>query len=408
VNGDTHQSFESPLEAVLSEAPSEQPPADLKQRCLQAIHDAEAARAPRRPAVWPIVWKSATGLAAAFAVLVAAVALLPPKKAMMSPDEARPTARPMAKDQMQTALAQGEEESEARMETDVEHTGDARSGDAFRLAKAGPTGGGMMGGTGMSGPAAAPIPSADNRVDAAEAADSIYAPITRKVDSLGDAGPADRPWRDESGERQKVTRKDMRVAVDDIEDAHERAASIITQVDGYVDTEDMEINERGEGQAVLTARVPVDALDGVIAQLRELGKVLELRGESEDRTNEYYSRGQSIRELAEREMQLVAKYEAETNRSRKQQLLWEIQSLRQQIRAQKAPLKALSSETHFAFLTLTLTQAEGPRQFLHRLAGSVPTAAAWLAISAIFWVPVLLVVVFIWRRATARQGNGNG
>jgi hypothetical protein len=293
------------------------------------------------------------------------------------------------------------------MRADVEYMEDARSGDAFRMAKAGPTGGGTMVG-GAPAPSGAARRARDGVV-AGEAINSIYAPVDRKVDSIADAAaPSDRPWRDESGERQKVTRKEMRVAVDDIEDAHERAASIITKVDGYVDTEDMEINERGEGQAVLTARVPVDALDGVIAQLRELGKVLELRGESEDRTNEYYSRGQSIRELAEREMQLVAQYEAETNRSRKQQLLWEIQSLRQQIRAQKAPLKALSSETHFAFLTLTLTQAEGPRQFLHRLAGSVPTAAAWLAISAIFWVPVLLVVVFIWRRATARQGNGNG
>ncbi|MBM3477098.1 MAG: DUF4349 domain-containing protein, partial [Armatimonadetes bacterium] len=233
------------------------------------------------------------------------------------------------------------------------------------------------------------------------ARDELYAPVTAKVDYLNDTN-GDRPWRDDSGERQKITRKEMKVAVEDIEDTHERAASIITRAKGYVDTEEMRVNERGEGESVINARVPIEGLDGVVSQLRELGKVLELRGESEDRTNEYASRGQSIRELAEEEMRLIAKYEQEESRSRRQQLYYQIQAIRNQIKNQKAPLKELSNQTHFAFLSLTLVQAEGPRQFLHRLSRSVPTAGAWLAISAIFWVPVLLVVVAVWRKVAGR------
>jgi len=210
-----------------------------------------------------------------------------------------------------------------------------------------------------------------------------------------------RPWRDQSGERQKITRKEMKLEAEDVEDAHERAVSIITKADGYVDTEELRINERGEGEAVISARVPVDALDGVVAQLRELGKVVTLQGESEDRTKEYNARGQSIRDLAEREMALVAQYEQEKDRYRKQQLYAQIQSVRAQIRGQKPGLLDLSDQTHFAFLNVTIVQATGPRQFLHRISGSVPTAAAWLAISAIFWVPLLVVVIALWRRVAA-------
>ena len=73
------ESFESPLEAVLSETPTEEPPWDLKARCLQAVRDAEAAHAPKAPAIWPIVLKSAAGLAAAFVIMVVAITVMPAK-----------------------------------------------------------------------------------------------------------------------------------------------------------------------------------------------------------------------------------------------------------------------------------------------------------------------------------------
>ena len=409
------ESFESPLEAVLSETPTEEPPADLKARCLQAVRDAEAAHAPKALAIWPIVWKSAAGLAAAFVIMVVAITVVQPRKAAMGYRPARTASAPTTRTAppgagMAKMAPEAEEAVRDRLGTsvDVEAKPAASSGLALDRSL------GYSAGDVRAADAAAP---ADARMRARQpvAKDRMVSGLSRRgyagdeVDMGVVAGTpfhddnGDRPWRDDSGERQKITRKDMKVAVDDIEDAHERAASIITRAKGYVDTEEMRVNERGEGESVINARVPVEGLDGVVSQLRELGKVLELRGESEDRTNEYYARGQSIRELAEQEMQLVAKYEKEENRTRKRQLYYQIQAIRNQIRGQKGPLKELSNQTHFAFLSLVLTQAEGPRQFLHRLSQSVPTAGAWLAISAIFWVPVLLVVVAVWRRVAGRS-----
>jgi hypothetical protein len=355
--------------------------------------------------------KSAAGLAAAFVIMVVAITVMPAKKAATGYRPARTASAPTP----QTPGAPPAEEEAMRDRMAVATAPEAKPA-AAPVAQWSMSGGAQHS-TGGMGAADAAAPAARRerarQVQAAEdaargaasreyAGGDLYASVDRRIDYLSDSGP-ERPWRDDSGERQKITRKDMKVAVDDIEDAHERAASIITRAKGYVDTEEMRVNERGEGESVINARVPIEGLDGVVSQLRELGKVLELRGESEDRTNEYTSRGASIRALAEEEMRLVAKYEKEESRSRKQQLLWQIRSIREQIKGQKGPLKELSNQTHFAFLSLVLTQAEGPRQFLHRLSQSVPTAGAWLAISAIFWVPVLLVVVAVWRKVGGRS-----
>ena len=210
---------------------------------------------------------------------------------------------------------------------------------------------------------------------------------------------AAKPWRDDSGQRQKITRRELELAVEDVEEAYDRSASIIEKAAGYVDTEEIRIDEESKKkQAIVSARVPVDRLDDVVDSLRELGEVVRLVGESEDRTKEYYGQGSNIRELGARECELVDKYLKEKNRSRKRELYRQIMALREQNKQRKDTLQDLSEQTHFAYLELTLVQKFGPRAFLNDTAERMVLIASWVGATAMFWAPIVLIALVIWRR----------
>jgi hypothetical protein len=215
------------------------------------------------------------------------------------------------------------------------------------------------------------------------------------------AAPA-KPWRDESGERQRIVHKDMAIEVREVERAHEQAASIIEKAEGYVDSEAMEVLDDAPDYAHLTARVPVKALDGVVAQLRRLGKVTRLVGEGEDQTKAYVTSGSGIRSIAENEMQLVERYEQERNPERKQQLYRQIQALRAENRGRKQQLLRLSDQTHYATLNLTLTEAGGAaRRFLAKLGDNAVKVLGWVGATAVIWLPLLIGAYLLWRRRAA-------
>jgi hypothetical protein len=398
----------SPLDEVLRQLPQEEPPADLQARCVSALRRAAAEHPPRRVAsLWPTVIKSAAGLAAAFLLVVGLVVALEPRAREASIAYRVPTreaAGPSVAEVEQPAapgrhltspgdrLVVRAPAGAAPAPTPVPSSGEFRDGRTKAIAPRSPT-------AGSSAPEL--IRTRVTVEDEGETAGSPYP--GRSGDLAAMEGAPARPWRDESGERQKITQKEMEVEVKDVEGAHERATSIIEKANGYVQTEELRVDEGERSGAHLVARVPIESLDGVVAQLRELGKVVKLIGESDDRTKEYYARGAQIRELGAKECQLVEEYEKETNRYRRQELYRQIMAIRAQNRQEKEPLVELSDQTHFAFLDLTLTEAGGPGRFLSRVLGKAGTAALWLAVSAIFWVPAMLVLILVWRQVGKRM-----
>jgi len=212
-----------------------------------------------------------------------------------------------------------------------------------------------------------------------------------------------RPWRDESGERQAVVSKKMEVEVEKVEDAHDKAVSIVEKSGGFIKDEDMKLAQSGRNTAHILARVPSDRLEGVVAQLRELGKVLSLVGQSEDVTKEYTSQGSDIREQGAGEDELVAKYEKETNPNRKQELHRQIQANRASNKKNKGALTNLSETTHFALIDLTLVQRASPGAFFVHSLGGAGTAIKWLGATAVFWLPFVIVGWLIWRRGRRQR-----
>jgi hypothetical protein len=217
------------------------------------------------------------------------------------------------------------------------------------------------------------------------------------------AAPA-RPWRDQSGERQKVVTKQMAVEVPKVLEALDRIKSIVEGAQGFTLSENFQIVDGGKSQAHVTVRVPVDRIDGVVAQIRELGKVTRLVGQSEDRTKDYYGRGEDIRETGAGEDELVAKYEAATDPAEKRRLYSQIQELRASNKASKGSLQALSEQTHYALLDLTLTQQSGPGDFVVRVGHNSALVAGWLAATAIIWLPLLIIAWLLWRRKSPGPG----
>ncbi|HUS81072.1 MAG TPA: DUF4349 domain-containing protein [Armatimonadota bacterium] len=207
------------------------------------------------------------------------------------------------------------------------------------------------------------------------------------------------PWRDLSGERQVSYQKQMEVEVRDVEQAHQQARQIVDRRGGYVASDRVRIEEDGLDSAEMVIRLPVYAYEDAIEDLRELGEVVRLVGESVDRTHEYYTQGAEVREMADREAELQRKYDAETNSRRKHELKRQLDALRAQMHAQKELLDRLSEETHWPLLELTLTESGGgPVGFLSRALENSVAALAWVGATAIVWLPAVVIVTLFWRR----------
>lgn len=417
MNQESANDNHTPLEEMLESLPEQASPAGLEQKCLDALDALRTADKPT-PATRPnrILWQGLAAAAAAVLVVSLVSVWLPvgrQKRVAMS-HERRPRSYamelPPADIAPEERIADGPEPAAAPV------------GAVTALPPAAPPGGPIRGSATEQTPG-----SALNRHGAGDDATRGYdeqlkehlkIPEMEAVDQTSryPSAPAPgepydhwqtgatlaRPWRDDSGERQKIAHKDLELAVEDVEEAYDEAASIIEKAGGYVDTENITVEESGEKQAIISARVPVDQLDDVVDSLRKLGEVISLVGESEDRTKEYDGRGAEIRDFGAEECDLVAKYEKEKNKTRKRELYRRIMALREQNSRHKATLKDLSDRTHFAYLELILIEKLSPRAFLNDIVENMAFLGSWIGATAIFWVPALIVVLAVWRRkATA-------
>ncbi len=434
----------TPLEEMLENLPEQASPADLEQKCLDALDVLQAAEQPTdkpTPATRPnrLLWQGLAAAAAAVLVVSLISVWLPmgrQKRVAMSherrprsyamefppgdiaPEEriadgAEPAAAPAPGDygieaeKVKMMDSQPEPPAAPAPVTTALPDEELRAGRTYNLeielAEQTPESALRRYGTGDH---ATRGYNAQLNIPELEAVDQVSrypsVPVIGESYSRWEtATTPTRPWRDDSGERQKIARKELELAVQDVEEAYDEAVSIIEKAGGYVDTENITVEESGDKQALISARVPVDQLDDVVAGLRKLGEVISLVGESEDRTKEYDGRGAEIRDLGAEECELVAKYEQEKNKARKRELYRRIIALREQNSRYKATLKDLSDRTHFAYLELILVEKLSPRAFLNDIVENMAFLGSWIGATAVFWVPALIIILAVWRRKGA-------
>ncbi len=441
--GDRYKEFED----LLDQMPQEQPPEDLKQRCLDALEAAERTAKPVtvKRGRWDLAWNVMAAAAAVMLIVSATSTLMMsgrepiqgagvqldthaargPAYEGEQPDRrnpfASPTAPRSADEHAGIAAPEAPPADEAKamgqyvLGTRMAETppGEPSQTDSIRRlgdgASAKQAGGGTAAGVaGETEPA--PVRGDEYRQVAPRSASSSgtargadytkttppYAPPPAQ------SAPA-KPWRDESGDRQKITRKEMELAVGDVQKAYDDAASIIERADGYVDSDRLVVEDNGKDHAHISARVPVREFNDVINRLRALGKVVRLVGETDDVTREYYTQGSDIRDLGAKEVELVERYETETNEARKRALYQQIMAVRAQNSGRKATLSELSDQTHYAFLELELVEQLTPRGFLGDMTEKMAHVGSWAGATAIFWIPLLVLIAYFARRGGRRQ-----
>lgn len=413
----------SPLEEVLCALPQEEPPRDLEARCLGAVRDLDSrARFARQRNAWkPLALAAAAGLAISLLGVSSLQSLLPARHEV----EMASTLKSLPALDTPASPTPGGPPGEVAQDTT------ARTADAFTATPAAPAAEekrvhGIAPSAGSATPAAPATkpkawkspPAAGlgyakeaagaslNRLEPDAPASQSPAPVIIAPSPYPPlpAGGPERPWYDPSDERQKIARTILSLLVTDVQEAYDEAQSLIEKAKGYVEQVDLRLEKDSKREARISARVPVDRLDGVIAQLRDLGEVTLLKTEAQDATREYRGQGAQIREMGATEDELVRRYEAAKDRDAKRRLYAQIMDLRARNRAAKGGLQQLSDKTHLAFLELTLTEKNTPLKFLGSVGGHMTVALGWVAATAIIWLPLLVLGLALLRRG-GRQAS---
>ncbi|MCE5238134.1 DUF4349 domain-containing protein [bacterium] len=396
----------TPLEETLTHLPQEEAPEGLQDRCLAALDAAgpesseepeslegPATSRPKRPIPW-----NHFAVAAAASLVIALVAmplLLSPAKSPRQPIvSAEGPAGPSAAAQHTSSMAGG-----------VMYEAADVPGMPERKPSAGAPGGPAAMPTSPAPARAARAPNATaahkvmvgrEDIDRLQPSATVPAvpPIAAGAEIRSVVPAPSQPWYDRSEGRQKISRRAMQIEAPDVEETYQQIVAAIEKAGGYIEREDLMVQKGQPDRATISARVPAAAFDAVVQQLRGLGKLLKLTGSSEDRTQEYKSRGADIRGLSAAEQDLMDHYARERNASRKQALKWELDSLRRTLHEEKQALLALAAETNFAYLDIQIVEGSS---FWHSVkeksADALPIAMA-IALAAL----PFFVVGMMWRR----------
>ena len=206
------------------------------------------------------------------------------------------------------------------------------------------------------------------------------------------------PWYDFSGERQQVKRTQMEVGVPEVDKALDDARFIVEKVGGYLTEVQVHSGADERDRARFLARVPVEDVDHVVEDLGKLGKVRKLTSEAQDVTKPYRAQGGDIRGMGATEDELVARYEQTRDPAERRRLYQQIQSLRQRNAGTKQGLQTMSERTHLAELEVTLVEQATPALFVKRALGSAGLWLAWLAVTAVIWLPLAALGWVLWRK----------
>lgn len=393
--------FHSPIDPLLEGFPLQPPPADLEQRCVNALHEAASERPLNR-----LFHLRPVAVAAALLMLVLGVATFPkvmPGRVIHQREMLRLSApgagdimtkTPLPSPTGETPPVQSFTQLPADMATDsVRWRGYSRS-----LENPRPDGAVL---SLRAQPPSSYVLGTQSRYTVTQIPGSAEPEVNTALGQEAPATPA-APWEDTGGERQKEVYKRLEMEVDDVELAHKEAVRIIDGAGGYVAQEDLTTTADSGSEANLSARIPVDRLEDAVARLRDLGRIVGLHGTSEDRTAEYYGRGKQVRESSAEEARIVAQYEKEKDRAKKQALYARLTQVRSKLKSQKDTLQELGARTHYATVEVLLTQRQGAGEFVAQVGGRAVLALVWFLATALIWGPLLLLILTLrWRRPRA-------
>lgn len=208
----------------------------------------------------------------------------------------------------------------------------------------------------------------------------------------------------------------LRLRVDDVPAAHEEVGIIARAAGGYVASTRLN-SEQGPTYAEMTLRLPSEGLDSVIDRISALGILLSKELGTQEVTEEYVdltSRKRNLEREEERLLELLQRAAKMEDLLKVEQYLGNIRGQIEQIAGR---LRYLENRVSLSTLTVRL---EGPqprpdvggpvwtatdvyRQAARSLKDTgrgLATMGIWIAVYAPVWLPLLLIIVWLGRRAT--------
>ena len=272
----TRETFESPLEDVLTDLPQEEPPADLRDRCVTALREAHQAHQPARQPYWPLLWKGAIGLAAACVLIVGvSTVVIQSKRASSSFDGEMMADAPAESAEMMKQAAAPRPDAGPALERQL----DGAASDELLLIEAAPP---ATEAEEESGGDAAAAPAGRAMAARSPEAPKGAAGMARgAVDATADAEDAETPSPAETAKVDVYpTRRgdewtgpdlvELVLAAEDVEEAQTAIRQLLEKRRGRVVDSEADANE-GSAVTLLTARVPADRADEIISEMRKLG-----------------------------------------------------------------------------------------------------------------------------------------
>ena len=208
----------------------------------------------------------------------------------------------------------------------------------------------------------------------------------------------------------------LRLRVDNVVKAHDEVARLAEEAGGYVATSTVS-SETGPTFASVTIRVPAKGLDSIVEEIVALGKLLNKEITTQEVTEEYVDLTSRRRNLEREEEQLIALLKRAGKVSDLLQVEQVLGRIRGEIEQIAGRMRFLENRVAYSTLSVNLEGPEreptagGPawaasdvgRRAVRSLldtAHGLASAAIWLGVYAAIWLPLLLILVWIWRRAS--------
>ncbi len=210
----------------------------------------------------------------------------------------------------------------------------------------------------------------------------------------------------------------LRMRVEDVEKSHEEVVRIAREANGYLANTSLS-SEQGPPRAAMTIRVPSENLDDVIREIAALGKVLKREMGTQEVTEEYVDLSSRKRNLEREEERLLELLDRAGKISDLLQVEQYLGNVRGQIERIAGRMRYLENRVGLSTLNINLEGPEpapsvgGPawaakdvyRQAIRSLRATGRAFAEigiWLGVYAVVWVPILLIVMWLVRRALPR------
>jgi hypothetical protein len=210
----------------------------------------------------------------------------------------------------------------------------------------------------------------------------------------------------------------LRLRVEDVTKAHEEVARIVREANGYIANTSLS-SEQGPTRATMTLRLPAEGLDSVMDRIAGLGKLLSKEIGTQEVTEEYVDLSSRKRNLEREEARLLELLD----RAGKIADLLEVEQYLGRVRGQieqiTGRMRYLENRVSLSTLNVHLEGPEpkpsvgGPvwtakdeyRQAMRSLRDTgrgLATMGIWLGVYAPVWVPIVLVLIWLARRARPR------